>query len=163
MNSSLSEQLTINFYEWEQRGRGWLLWDYPVEIEPPFEPFSYSLERLTNSVQDDGRKPTFLSNLADKFVSAFTQQSQTEISGGESSTETSVVTPRIFNDLSKIFEIIISVPGNSKVSIDQFTQILTLLSSTRFPLSFEIFATENTIIPQIACREYDFPYVQQIL
>ena len=33
------ERLTAQFYDWERRGRGWQLWSYPVELEPPFRPF----------------------------------------------------------------------------------------------------------------------------
>ena len=41
---SPADQLVQQFYEWEVRGRGWLLWDRPVEPEPPFAPFfGYSL------------------------------------------------------------------------------------------------------------------------
>ncbi len=39
MSVSLSEQLTTRFYEWEQRGRGWHVCDFPAELEPEFYPF----------------------------------------------------------------------------------------------------------------------------
>ena len=30
-----AERLTAQFYKWERRGRGWQVWEYPVELEPP--------------------------------------------------------------------------------------------------------------------------------
>lgn len=33
------DQEMEQFYEWEIRGRGWLLWPHVVELEPPFRPF----------------------------------------------------------------------------------------------------------------------------
>lgn len=53
---SLSEKLTEHFYQWEMRGRGWQLWPYPVDIEPPFVPFSHILP--AEKPTDDGRRPS---------------------------------------------------------------------------------------------------------
>src|SRR4051812_25521396 len=36
---SLSESLTQQFYDWERLGRGWQIYDFPVDPEPPFRPF----------------------------------------------------------------------------------------------------------------------------
>ena len=33
--------LTERFYDWELRGRGWQVWNYAVDIEPPFRPVSF--------------------------------------------------------------------------------------------------------------------------
>ena len=60
---SRSEQLTRQFYAWECRGRGWLVWDNPVYPEPPFEPFHYRVPHVL--VEDDGRQHTVFSALAD--------------------------------------------------------------------------------------------------
>src|SRR5260221_13558456 len=62
--------LTRQFYEWEARGCGWWLWNYPVEIEPPFRPF-FGHYLLPGPVYDDARKPTFLSSLADRIKEGF--------------------------------------------------------------------------------------------
>src|SRR6266571_3395679 len=59
-----SEELTRQFYSWELRGRGWQVWPYPVELEPPFRPFfGHYVPQIP--ARDDGRRPTFLSSLAD--------------------------------------------------------------------------------------------------
>src|SRR6185369_14874783 len=62
--TTLSEQITAQFYDWEQRGRGWHLFDQPVELEPPFHPFFFHGIRL-RQVTDDGRRPTIVSSIVD--------------------------------------------------------------------------------------------------
>src|SRR5437762_2902537 len=68
---SLEGQLTRQFYAWEKRGRGWKLWDYPIQLEPPFRPFFRYLPAAP--VFDDARKPTFFSALADKIFGKETE------------------------------------------------------------------------------------------
>src|SRR4051812_28739168 len=48
------------FYEWEQRGRGWLLANSPVELEAPFHPFI--AHRVPLPYTDDGKRETIFSN-----------------------------------------------------------------------------------------------------
>ena len=36
MNYALSEYLTAQFYFWEQRGRGWEIFDQPVVVDSTF-------------------------------------------------------------------------------------------------------------------------------
>src|SRR5262249_31411360 len=62
------ERLTEEFYAWERRGRGWNHWYFPVSIEPPFVPFLFhgQMEYPATAV-DDGRTPTFLSSLFDRW------------------------------------------------------------------------------------------------
>src|ERR1019366_8848219 len=64
--SRLDEQLTEQFHRWEQRGRGWQVFDVPVYPEPPFRPFEGHYQPPT-PVIDDGRRPTFLSSLVQKL------------------------------------------------------------------------------------------------
>ena len=61
------ELLTQNFYDWEKRGRGWQVWLCPVELEPPFRPF-FGHILPSSPAQDDTRKPTFFSQLADRLA-----------------------------------------------------------------------------------------------
>ena len=49
---AVAQYLTEQFERWERRGRGELVWDAPVELEPPFRPFEgHSLPR--DLFQDD--------------------------------------------------------------------------------------------------------------
>ncbi len=44
----MSRKLSRALYAWERQGRGWALWNYPVELEPVFEPFTIS--RLSSAL-----------------------------------------------------------------------------------------------------------------
>src|SRR5579864_5426662 len=73
------EALTRQFYEWEMRGRGWQVFDRPVALEPPFRPFfGHFIPGSPGAVVDDGRKPTFLSNLVDGFFKGRTTTPETD-------------------------------------------------------------------------------------
>ena len=46
------ELISAQFYAWEKRGRGWHVWNCPVELEPPFEEFQGYISRLPMTVGD---------------------------------------------------------------------------------------------------------------
>ncbi|MDA2932941.1 hypothetical protein MYX82_01205 [Acidobacteria bacterium AH-259-D05] len=73
------QRLTRQFYQWEERGRGWQVWPYPVELEPPFTPFfSYSTPPATKI--DDGRRSTFLSSLVEGKIEKVRPSKKTGVS-----------------------------------------------------------------------------------
>ncbi len=53
---SLVETLSERFARWEKRGRGWQVWNDPVDIEPPFVPFYHGVPDTL--VTDDARHPS---------------------------------------------------------------------------------------------------------
>ncbi len=59
---SLHEQLTQQFFRWEQRGRGWQVYDEPVYPEPPFVPFDGHYQPEEPLI-DDGHRPSLLGSL----------------------------------------------------------------------------------------------------
>ena len=54
---TISEQATLNFYQWEYRHRGYYHFDTPVDIEVPYVPFRHSTYSHT-PIKDDGRVPS---------------------------------------------------------------------------------------------------------
>src|SRR5258705_1761256 len=94
MPLSLSEQLTAQFYEWEQRGRGWLVFDSPVDLEPPFIPFFF--HAVPSVYIDDGKRPTLFNKVADIFKTA---SSQEEVQVSEIDRE---IEPYLFEDDSAL-------------------------------------------------------------
>ena len=158
MGSFSAEQLTTNFYVWEERGRGWDLWDSPVELEPPFEPFYHSYP--SPYAIDDGRKPTKLSSFADSVKRFF----------GKSSESTNAVIPEEpSNPLSPfpfechfdIKELAIGLPVTEKVTPEYAEELLLNLGSCSWPLSFEVIGGRDAISVQLACREPDLVHVRQ--
>ena len=66
---------TRQFYEWEQRGRGWQVFDLPVVPEPPYVPFpGYYVLPST----DDGRRQTLFSGLLDQAFALLTSRRKEE-------------------------------------------------------------------------------------
>ncbi len=161
MGIPLAEQLTTSFYLWEQRGRGWQVWDQPVKLEPPFEPFLFHALAIQPSI-DDGRKPTFLSTLVESVSSPFQGEDEQE--------EIAIVTeppfsiePPSFIDNSQLYEISVALSANEKITADQAEHFLLTLSICSLPISYEIVGTSNTIAVQLTCRECDLAQVKQEL
>ena len=155
---TLIEELTAHFYEWEGRGRGWQIWNEPVELEPPFIPFFHSYGR--ESVVDDGRTPTYLSTLADKIKNAFNKTSG-ELSESSESSEPEEVLPAVFSDDSEVKELSITIPSSAEIPREYADHFLLSLSACRLPVSFEILGTKDEVIIQFACREIDLPQIEQ--
>ena len=157
------ELLTTQFYAWELRGRGWQIWDAPVDIEPPFRPFYFDLPANYVTIPDDAHKPTALSRFADRIIGIFTPAEATE--SVEALIETPLPEPIPFLSLSgsPIVEFQVSVPPTLKVSADAAEQFLLSLAYTSSPVAFEIVGTEDTIEIQLACRENDHELVSQQL
>jgi len=157
LGESAAEDLTVQFYDWEMRGRGWLVWDSTVDLEPPFQPFRFHSSRRHDVVIDDGRKPTFLSTLADNLKEAFGNKSAKDLLP-----EPEVdVAPSVFSDESEIIEFAVTFPSESEVSHEYAEHFLLSLSSCSSPVSYEILGTQEKIMVQFACRERDVPYVKQ--
>jgi hypothetical protein len=160
MHSTVAEELTANFYLWEQRARGWSVWDIPVDLEPPFEPFSFSYYFPTSSVIDDGHKSTFLSSLADR-LKAKLLGATSDPEGLAPPEEIPVeVSPGPFECEHPLREIVIRLPSDAKITPDYAEQLLLNLSSCTWPLSFEVVGSAESISIQLACREPDFVQVR---
>ena len=159
--NSFAEQLTEQFYRWERRGRGWSVWNLPVELEPPFEPFHFYIPQI-RSTFDDGRRHTILSGLIEIVREAVNPSiyNQGEL---HQPADTSILTPSPFTNYSPLCEIGIALPPDEKVSTDQTEQFLLALSACRAPVSFEILGTSESITFQMACREMDFAAVEGAL
>ena len=156
----LSEELTQNFYRWEKRGRGWQVYDYPVEIEPPYEPFFHYISQ--KPALDDGRKETIFSKLKEKLKSLLIEEKKkTETFVFEENLSEPLPEPFIKDFKLSFFEITLpsqEIPDFSKV--EQFLLSLKYLSA---PISFEIIGTFDGIFIQFSCHEKDyFNFLEQL-
>lgn len=152
MSISQSKALTDQFYEWEQRGRGWHVADRSVELEPAFEPFWGHY--VAGAIIDDGKRSHWLQSLFllpghEKRIGALVRKNDPVIA--YLSNETSALT--IFS---------VTLPRNCKLSMERMEQVLVMLSYRKTPVSFEIVADCDAIILQWTCRDYDedFLYTQ---
>jgi hypothetical protein len=154
MESSI-ERLTNNFYQWEQMGRGWNVYDIPVDLEPPFVPFFFHTAP-SPFVIDDGRRPTLVSKVADIFKGS----SQPPVMEKE---ESEPVEPFPFTNDSPLYAYSIALPKGQKVKVAEMEQLLLMLSYCQCQISFEIIASHSKIRLQFVCREPDTFQVQNQL
>jgi len=167
LSPTLSEQLTIDFYLWEKRGRGWQVWDDLVELEPVYEPFFYHYYPF-RPVVDDGRRPTFFSSLFERLRNRLTGSSGTEEQDytpalPESDFNPELQQPPVFTDDSALHEMTISLSPEQKVSLDYAENLFLNLSLCSLPLSFEIIGTSESSSIQFSCREPDLIQLRQQL
>lgn len=144
------ELITTQFYDWEKRGRGWQLWNCPVELEPPFQPFSGYYLPAT----DDGRKPNALSSWAEKLHGKRSlpkpQSDPVALLNAYDHIE-----PALFFDESPLTEIQISLPAKTSASRELAERFLSSLRTSYYPVSFEVIGLADATAVQFACREKD--------
>lgn len=158
------ERLTLQFYAWEMRGRGWQVWPYPVCLEPPFRPFFRYLPAPT--LLDDGRKPTLLSSIIDAFRGKGNKvggaPGWSEAETGEE--EVFEAEPAVWNDDDRVIEIQIALPPKTSVTKESTEQLLLSFSYCAKPISFEVIGTHDAVVIQFSCFEQDKAQVcQQLL
>lgn len=158
ISSTLTEQLTTNFYLWEKRGRGWQVWDCPVELEPAYESFLYHTPPIIQPAIDDGRKP----GLFEKLWKGLKKSPKSDDASLQSEPSFDLK-PKAFTDESGLREISISLPPHQKVNVENAEQFLMNLSYCALPLSFEIIGSSDSIWLQLSCREPDFQQLKQQL
>lgn len=152
------ELITAQFYAWEKRGRGWQIWDYPVELEPPFEPFpGYYVPTA-----DDGRNPsrlsTFVEKLHGRHVLPEPQIDFNALLEAYGETE-----PTPFYADSPVTEIQIVLPTKSNTNREVAERFLSSLRTAQHPLGFEIIGLGDSIAMQFVCREADVPLLRSNL
>jgi hypothetical protein len=155
MPRSRAELLTAHFYDWEKRGRGWYVFDNPVELEPEFAPFFPYV--LPTSFADESLRPNLVGRAAN-FLKTALRESAEEVT--EEPTE-SVVQGYYSNSDENIRAISLSFPQGEKAPKAQdIEKFLTMLSYTQSTVCFEIIASPDAIRIQFVCREPDILHVE---
>lgn len=148
MGYSLQERLTIQFYNWERRGRGWYVFEDHVHLEPEFVPFFGHFLPQTKFV-DDGLRKTIFQKAFD-----FLKEKPKEL---EQVTESwyEEVKSYIYDEETTLTALRIVIPKAHKVSTEQNEALLLMLSNTELPVSFEIIGTRDEIHIQFVCSRLD--------
>lgn len=155
------EALTHEFYAWERRGRGWQAWNRPVPLEPPFRPFLYHAGIPRGLVPDDGRKPSWLDRIVAGFRGYLKGQSNPDLH--EALPEQEEPDAEEFVDDGALVELRVAVPPTLKIPSETAEQLLLSLSAMRYPLSFEVIASADSIQFQWVCRQSDRPVLEEQL
>ncbi|MCZ7601624.1 MAG: type IV secretory system conjugative DNA transfer family protein [Melioribacteraceae bacterium] len=161
MNDTLAQHLTTQFYLWEHRGRGWTVWDNPIDIEPPFQPFYFYIPPSFQNI-DDGKQATFLSEISDSVKGFFSSVKQQNVEEYEDNIYEQL-NHSIFECEEEIHELYVSFSSQKSVSLETLRQFLTNLSITQYPISFEIIATSQKITFLFTCRDSDLLLLKQLL
>ncbi len=143
--SSLQEQATINFYQWESRGRGYYHFDATVEVEPPFAPF-IPVNQSVEEYIDDGKVPSILKQLSN--VLSPPQQKKQDFDVTE-------IIPVVDQKHIQRQCLNITFPTGTDISVQLMHEILNLLSFSEGSFSFEILAQNGEINVQFTSSKYD--------
>ncbi|MCX6168669.1 MAG: type IV secretion system DNA-binding domain-containing protein [Ignavibacteriales bacterium] len=162
MQYELIEELTRNFYEWEQRGRGWDVYNFPVDPEPPFVPFYYHYASHVTQI-DDGRKPTLLSSFVDKLKNVLAPTSTQNALPEHPLFTIQDAVPNQFRRSDEIQEIKIVLPSDYKMEAEYLEQCILGITLHTSLISFEILGTHESITVQFTCCAHDTTHLSQQL
>lgn len=153
LRPSFAERISASFYAWEVRGRGWQLTPYPVALEPPFR-YCRLLPSFREPPvpEDDGRRPTFLSSLADLVRGAKTS-TPTLVRADDTPFEEPEPFPACETDA--LTTLTVYVPGDFASPTEVAGRLLSALSASLQPLSVEWIGSGGKVTLQIACRRSD--------
>lgn len=151
MQPTISELLTARFYAWEQLGRGWLVYDECVDIEPPFTPF-YRHYLGDVLVPDDTKRETWLSSLGTLFKRKRKPPVQEE-------EEKPDLEAHPYGEDARFSAFAVMLARDSDIDIADMEKLLLMLSDTEYPVSFEIIGTTDDITIQFFCRTPDAAHV----
>lgn len=152
MAKSLQEQQTEYWYGWEQRGRGWLVYTHPVQLEPPLDAFVPQSGRQQSHI-DDGRVETVVSLVKKGIGSLFKKEEKQEpvIEKPTGYPDN----PIAFETDSPLCVFRVSLPKKHDVDAVQAEKLLHMLAFSGAPFSFEIIGVQNLIVIQWTCRAED--------
>jgi hypothetical protein len=137
MLPSLTEELTKQFYEWEQLGRGHLSFKDVVFLEPPFRPFFFHFAKEIEN-KDDGR--TF--SLRKAFLSLLSPMRTQSIKEEEPQ---SIIQPFIVEDEIELSSFEINLVEGVIISAEEMQRLLFMLSLFKSNITFEIIGSDKNI------------------
>ncbi|MEO7216325.1 type IV secretion system DNA-binding domain-containing protein [Mucilaginibacter sp.] len=147
-----AEALTAHFYNWEQRLRGWNLFSFPVDLEPPFEPFFFHAVPNASEVTDDSFRPSIFT----RIITALNPRSEED---AIPHTPDEPLVPFPFTEDEPLVAFSISLPKDYSVYPEEMERLLFMLSQTAYPVSFEIVGTWASIKVQFVCRATDASHI----
>ena len=153
----LDEQLTEQFYAWELRGRGWQVFESPVDIEPAFRPFYGHFVYPTPAI-DDGRKPTAITSFLERLREKNTPTPQLEIEEYQEEEPEPLGFVR-----DSLQEIAVSLPSKLQTARETFEQFLFNLSNCRESVAFELLGTSEAITPLFSAHPSDAVLIRRQL
>lgn len=154
--ASVHEQFSEQFEQWEVRGRGWQVFPDPIYPEPPFVPWhGYYLP--PPPAVDDGRRPTFLSSLVERWGRKLSTE-QEPVQTEPEREETPDPTPLVRDSL---VELQAALPPDLDIMRDSFEQFFRSLTLCREPVAFELVGTHGRVVTQFVTGTEDASLVRK--
>ncbi|HEX3624882.1 MAG TPA: type IV secretion system DNA-binding domain-containing protein [Verrucomicrobiae bacterium] len=151
---TVHEHFSQQFHKWEMRGRGWQVFEHPVQLEPPFVPFV--LRPMTEvPAVDDGSRPGFLGSLFRKVIPP--PKPEPAFVEPDEEPEPTLLTR------NSIVEFRTSLPADLDLAKEEFEQFLSSLSLCREPIAFELVGGKNKVTAQFAAASCDASLVHRQL
>ena len=155
----IARALTEQFYRWELRGRGWMLWPNTVQLEPPYRPFEGHYVR-NNTQEDDGQVESLGSRFAKRLGSIFGAQ-QTEVAFPE---EDEIEEPdAAASEGRELVELQIALPPDYHPSANVFEQFLFSVGFAEHALAFEVIGSAKELVVQVVAGESDAELIRRQL
>ncbi|HTI69385.1 MAG TPA: type IV secretory system conjugative DNA transfer family protein [Candidatus Limnocylindria bacterium] len=160
VGNQIARALTEQFYRWELRGRGWMLWPNRVQLEPPFRPFEGHYFRA-GVREDDGQIESFGSRFAKKVGGVFGFQApEPETPDDEDIEEPDAEAAESRGDL---VELQVALPGDYKPDPSAFEQFLFSVGYAQSPLAFEVIGSAGELIVQVVAGKADAELIRRQL
>jgi hypothetical protein len=156
--SNLQDQLTEHFYNWESLGRGGVLFDQPVSIEPSYFKFSHSGHQVGSSL-DDGKVPSLLTSLINSVRNLFS----TEVLEDEDLEQEEYSTDHFDPTNRHLKGFRFSFAKDFETHVGHVVELFNALSYSEYQLSFEVVANAKSIDFQFVGASDDIQKVQQHL
>ena len=154
------ERRIAAFVKWEARGRGSLLWDQRVRLEPPFVPFERDVDMAPPV--DDGQFETFGTKFFGWLAGPLNKDAGSEMVL-EPESAAQEIEPLLDESEERVIELEIALPQSSSISRELAERFLSSLQQCRHPISFEVVGRTNRIAIQIAGRESDVAQIRRQL
>ncbi len=159
---SPAEALTLRFYEWECRARGYAVSPCPVVLEPPFEPFFHVLP-LPPPGYDDGREP----GLGDWLRSLILGGQRTSVvrppDGAEEEPQAEALQASTAEAYDDVVELQVLCPDELDVTPDLAERLILGLGDLGGPVSFEIVGGGGATTLQVAVGAGDAESARQLI
>ena len=156
---SPTEIVTLSFYAWEVRGRGWEVAPYPVSLEPPFRRFGILPGLVPEArIIDDGKRPTFISSLVGSVKEAFLPSPESSLPAPSAEPlEEPLPFPSAGYRSPAVFSVL--VPEGFEPKPKALLQFLSALGTTLYPVSFELTGSSGSVRIAVTCAEADREHV----
>jgi hypothetical protein len=138
----LADDVARELEAWERRCRGYQLWDYHVELEPPYSPLLECVRAGPLAVIDDGRK----AGIRDLFRRVPETPPKPR--------RAAEVKPLAFR-ASALIELQLVLPEAFQVKAGHARDFLSALHNLSHPVAFELVGVPEGIIVQLCVTERD--------